>query len=226
MTTELQDKHLKAVIVGAGIIGKYIAKELLAKGHSVLLIDRDIDQNPIKNTKCDIAFVRGDACEVEFLEKLQLDRYDVVVTATDDDKVNLVVCLLAKTKFNIAKTIAKVNNAENLWLFDESWGVDFAVSSSSIIASFVEETFEVGKFVKLFDYTTSKAGLYEYTVDKNSKINGTLVEYLTPNKKMLLVGIVKDSQIIAPLPEHVIEEGDHLLFLIDKSFESKLNSLF
>src|SRR5262249_58776376 len=86
----------------------------------------------------------GDACELSLLESVHLEEYDVVVAATGDDKVNVVVSLLAKTEFAVPRVVARVNDPRNEWLFDDAWGVDVAGSTPRMLASLVGEAAAVG----------------------------------------------------------------------------------
>ena len=68
------------------------------------------------------------------------------MAATGDDKVNLVVSLLAKTEYGVPRVVARVNHPKNEWLFDDSWGVDVAVSTPRMLSALVEEAVTVGDF--------------------------------------------------------------------------------
>ena len=92
----------------------------------------------------------ADACEIAALEEAGLHECQVVVAATGDDKVNLVVSLLAKTEFGVPRTVARVNNPKNEWMFDEAWGVDVAVSTPRLMTALVEEAVSVGDLVRIF----------------------------------------------------------------------------
>ena len=81
----------------------------------------------------------ADACELSSLEDAGMQPCDVVIAATGDDKVNLVVSLLAKTEFAVRRVVARVNDPANEWLFTEAWGVDVAVSTPRMLAAMVEE---------------------------------------------------------------------------------------
>src|SRR4029078_6439026 len=91
----------------------------------------------------------GDACELTLLESIHLEDFDVVIAATGDDKVNVVVSLLPKTQFAVPRVVARANDPRNEWLFDEAWGVDVAVSTPRMLASLVEEAVAVGDLVHL-----------------------------------------------------------------------------
>jgi trk system potassium uptake protein TrkA len=119
---------MKVAIVGAGSVGRSIARELISNGHEVMLIDNE--QRKINPDRIpEATWVLGDAAEVSNLEHARLSERDVVVSATGDDKVNLVVSLLAKTEFSVSRVVARINHPSNEWLFTEAWGVDVAVST-------------------------------------------------------------------------------------------------
>ncbi|MDQ1731360.1 MAG: trk/ktr system potassium uptake protein, partial [Pseudonocardiales bacterium] len=129
---------MRIAIAGAGAVGRSIARELIANGHEVLLIDKDerkVNQERIPEAR----WLLADACEVSSLEEAKLEECEVVIGATGDDKVNLVVSLLAKTEFSVRRVVARINHPANEWLFTESWGVDVAVSTPRVLAALVEE---------------------------------------------------------------------------------------
>ena len=101
----------------------------------------------------------ADACEVASLEEAGLHECQVVIAATGDDKVNLVVSLLAKTEYGVPRTVARVNNPKNEWMFDEAWGVDVAVSMPRLMTALVEEAVSVGDLVRIFTFQQSNTDL-------------------------------------------------------------------
>ncbi len=140
---------MRIAIAGAGSVGRSIAGELVENGHQVMLIDRDPEA--IKPGRIEAAeWVLADACEVALLEDAGLQTCDVVIACTGDDKVNLVVSLLAKTEFAVGRVVGRVNDPRNEWLFTDAWGVDVAVSTPRILAALVEEAVTVGDLVRLF----------------------------------------------------------------------------
>jgi trk system potassium uptake protein TrkA len=100
---------MRVAIAGAGAVGRSIARELLENGHEVLLIDK----NP-RSIKVDslprAEWLLADACEITSLDEAGLERCNVVIAATGDDKVNLVVSLLAKTEYGVPRVVARINH--------------------------------------------------------------------------------------------------------------------
>src|ERR671917_1053881 len=125
---------MRVTIAGAGAVGRSIATELIDFGHQVMLIERDINQlDPAEVEAAE--WVLADACELASLEEAGLERSDAVIAATGDDKVNLVVSLLAKTEFAVRRVVARVNDPRNEWLFNDNWGVDVALSTPRPLAA-------------------------------------------------------------------------------------------
>ena len=146
---------MRVVIAGAGSVGRSIARELLHNGHQVLL-DRQGRRRRPGQPVPEADWLLADACEIAALHEAGLADCDVVVAATGDDKANLVVSLLAKTEFGVPRTVARVNNPKNEWMFDEAWGVDVAVSTPRLMTALVEEAVSVGDLVRIFQFQQGK----------------------------------------------------------------------
>ena len=140
-------------------------------GHEVLLIDKD--PGSIKPERVpDAEWLLADSCELSSLEEARLDKCDVVIAATGDDKANLVTSLLAKTEFGVPRTVGRVNHPNNEWLFTEAWGVDVNVSTPRIMSALVEEAVTVGDLVRLFTFRQGNANLVELTLPADSPYVG------------------------------------------------------
>ncbi|MDP9460399.1 MAG: TrkA family potassium uptake protein, partial [Actinomycetota bacterium] len=165
---------MRIAIAGAGKVGRSIARELISNGHRVLLLDKDPAAIKVASVP-DADWLLADACEVSSLEEAGLDRCEVVVAASGDDKVNLVVSLLAKTEYGVPRTVARVNNPKNEWMFDEGWGVDVSVSTPRLMTALVEEAVSVGDLVRLFTFRQSGTDMVELTLPHDSPSLGKRV---------------------------------------------------
>lgn len=215
---------MRVVVAGAGKVGRSIASELVANGHDVLLVDKD----PSK-ARADIvpgaATLLADACEISALEEADLTSCQVVVAATGDDKVNLVVSLLAKTEYGVPRVVARVNHPKNEWMFDESWGVDVAVSTPRMLSALVEEAVTVGDLVRLFSFRHGEANLVELTLPGDSDVIGRRVGDVPFPPDTALVAILRGSHVISPTPDDSLESGDELLFVAAPDQEPALQEL-
>ncbi len=213
---------MRVTIAGAGNVGRSIAKELIANGHSVLLIDRA--PGAIKPASVPEAeWLLADACELDSLAEARLDTSDVSIAATGDDKVNLVHSLLAKTEFGVPRTVARVNHPGNEWLFDDMWGVDVAVSTPRLMCALVEEAVTVGDLVRLMTFQKGRTNLVEMTLPDSSPTVGRRIGEINWPGETVLTAIIRDGRGMAPDRDGALEAGDELMFLIDPDHETELS---
>ena len=215
---------MRVAIAGAGAVGRSIARELLENGHDVLLID-----HAPKSIKADslpgAEWLLADACEISSLDEAALQRCNVVIAATGDDKVNLVVSLLAKTEYGVPRVVARINHPGNEWLFNESWGVDVAVSTPRLLSALVEEAVSVGDLVRLMTFRQSEASLVELTLSADAPLVGRRFGDIDWPTDTALVAILREGRVIVPQPDDLLEAGDELLFVASQDVEDQLASL-
>jgi len=215
---------MRVAIAGAGGVGRSIARELIDNGHAVMLIDRDPDKvDPSRVPEA--VWLTADAAELASLEEARLQDCDVVISTTGDDKVNLVVSLLAKTEFAVRRVVARINHPNNEWLFTEAWGVDVAVSTPRVLAALVEEAVSVGDLVRLMTFRQGQANLVEITLPASAPVVGRPVREVALPRDAALVAIVRGHRVIVPEPDEPLEAGDELLFVAVQDVEPRLREL-
>ena len=165
---------MNVAIAGGGVVGRSVARDLVGNGHEVLIIESDpaVVAREADEEIPNLRWYTGDACEVSTLQDAGFGDADVVVAATGDDEDNLVVSLLAKQEFAVPRVIARVNHPKNLWLFNETWGIDVSVSTPHLMTALVEEAVSVGSLVRLLHFAEGKAGLVEVTLAEESPAGG------------------------------------------------------
>jgi trk system potassium uptake protein len=215
---------MRVVIAGAGNVGRSIAQELVDNGHRVLLIERE-NRAMKTQTVPGADWLQADACELDSLVTARLADCQVVVAATGDDKVNLVVSLLAKTEFGVDRVVARVNHPKNEWLFNESWGVDVSVSSPRLLAAVVEEAVSVGDLVRLLTFRQGQANLVELTLAADAPIVGKTVGSVVWPQDSALVAVLRDGRVLVPSPDDALEGGDELLIVATTEVEDALDAL-
>ncbi|MEI8065978.1 MAG: TrkA family potassium uptake protein [Actinomycetes bacterium] len=216
---------MRIAIAGAGNVGRAIARELIENGHHVLLIDRDPKALKMESVPS-AEWLMADACEITALDNAKLDTCQVMIAATGDDKVNLVASLLAKSEYGVPRVVARVNHPKNEWLFDNSWGVDVAVSTPRIISALVEEAVSVGDVVRLFSIRKGEANLVEITLPDSALVVGRTVQEIALPEGASLAAIVRDGRVISPHQHDMFAAGDELLFVATSDAEDKLKACF
>src|SRR6266700_4189511 len=157
------------IIGGGGDVGYYLTKSLLSQGHEVLLLEKGNIRYQALSEELGQSVVRGDACEARTMEEVGANRADVVIAVTGEDEDNLVICQMAKKRFNVARTIARLNNPRHEELF-KRLGIDVTISPTRSILSLIEYELPGAHFVQLM--TLKRAGLeiIEMSVASNSPV--------------------------------------------------------
>jgi trk system potassium uptake protein TrkA len=215
---------MRVAIAGAGSVGRSIAAELLDNGHEVLLIDKSPKSITVDSVPR-AEWLLADACEITSLDDAALERCNVVIAATGDDKANLVVSLLAKTEYGVPRVVARINHPNNEWLFNESWGVDVAVSTPRLLSALVEEAVSVGDLVRLMTFRQSEATLVELTMPDGAPLVGQRTGDIEWPADTALVAILRDGRVIVPQRDDPLEAGDELLFVTSEDVEDQLARL-
>src|SRR5437868_2206710 len=208
---------MRVVVVGGGKVGTFIASELHSAGHDVLLVEVDPDlvrRMEKVNEPPGVPWLVADGCEVTEFARAEPESADVVAAVTGDDEDNLVISLLAKQEFGVPRVIARVNHPKNEWLFNETWGVDVAVSTPHLLTALVEEAVSVGSLVRLLQFEGGKARLEEVTLAEGSPAVGRQVSELGMPRDSTLVAIVRDEHVIVPRGDTSLHAGDEVLVLL------------
>ena len=176
-----------AIVVGGGKVGYYLARELVEEGHEVLVIEKDAAKcERIAEELGDIA-LRGDGCEAATMEMAGFGRADMVIAVTGDDEDNLVTCQVAKLRFNVPRTIARINNPKNEAIF-KALGIDATVSSTTAILAHIEEELPTHPLIHLLPLRGGGLELVEMKIPQNASVVGKkLKEVLLPQDRKSVV---------------------------------------
>lgn len=216
---------MKIAIAGAGNVGRFMAKDLLRLGHTVILIDQNAELIQKHQHRIAVTWVVADATEPLTLQGAGLSTCDVMVAATGDDKVNLVSSLLAKQEFGIRRVVARVNHPNNEWLFNESWGVDESVSPPHLLTSLVEEAVVVGDLVTLLRLEQGKVLLVEVTLAESSPAVGKVLGELNMPRDTVVTAIIRAGHVVIPREETPMMVGDEVLALTTMEHHAELETL-
>jgi trk system potassium uptake protein TrkA len=217
---------MNIVIAGGGSVGRFIAEQLVGSGHSVTIIDNDTDVVGRHGSTIDAAtWVKGDACDIDTLKHAGLEQADVVAAVTGDDEDNLVVSLLAKQEFAVPRVVARVNNPNNEWMFNETWGVDVSVSTPHLITGLVQEAVSVGSFVRLLSFEGGRAKLAEVTLAEGSPAADKEIAELGFPRDTTVVAILRDEKVVVPRGDTILRLGDEVLVLVTSESEDAVRDL-
>jgi trk system potassium uptake protein TrkA len=219
---------VRVVIAGGGNVGMYIADELQRGGHEVVIVEVNPDHVELARSTGHpegVEWLVADACEVSEFVRADPGRADVVVAVTGDDEDNLVVSLLAKQEFGVPRVVARVNNPANEWLFNESWGVDVAVSTPHLLTALVEEAVSVGYLVRLLAFEGGRVRLSEVTLASDTPADGKEIVELGLPRDSTVVAVLRQDRVVVPRGDTVLYAGDEVLVLVTDESEEEVRGI-
>jgi trk system potassium uptake protein TrkA len=219
---------MRVLIVGGGNVGSYIASELSQARHDVTVVEIDpvrVAQATASGTTKGVVWVNADGCEVTELGTAHPETAEVVVAVTGDDEDNLVISLLAKQEFGVPRVVARINNPDNEWLFNETWGVDVSVSTPHLLTALVEEAVSVGSLVRLMSLEGDKARLSEVKLAPSSPANGKQIMDLGFPRDSTVVAILRNEHVVVPRGDTALSSGDEVMVLVTAESEDRVRRL-
>ena len=213
------------LVVGAGKVGWNLARELIAKGHEVTVLESDSRRYAVVEEELEHSVLYGDGSELWVLERAGIERADLVIAVTGDDEDNILISQVAREKYGVSRVVARCNNPRNLEHF-ELLGVKPAISATDLILRLIEH--EVPKYglVHLLDLPEERLEIIELEVAEDSEAAGKKVLELGLPDGSLVISILRDGGGFVPTGESVVQAGDEVLLVLDVGIEDRVTELF
>lgn len=215
-------ERMYIIVVGGGKVGFHLTKELVDGNYEVLVIEQDAEKaKEIADELGDIV-LEGDGCEATLLEKAGTARADMLLAVTGDDEDNLVACQVAKQRFNVNKTVARINNPKNEAIF-QKLEVDITVSATSAIMAHIEQSLPTPHLSVLLKLKGTGLELVEVRIPVDSRVVGQPVRnVMLPYQSMIALIVGEDGQPKVPSGETLIHAGDEVVAVTLHESESQL----
>jgi len=210
------------IVVGGGRVGYYLTRELLSEGHEVLILEKNPVVCEIVNEEMGAVCIRGDGCEAATLADVGTGRAGMFIAVSGDDEDNLVACQVAKYKFNVPRTIARIRNPQNEPLFKQL-GVDVTVSTTNIILEAIEKEVPTHPLTHLATYNDKGLEIVDVRIAPETLPVGKLIRQLSLPKGSKLALIIRENgRHRIPTSNTVIRAGDRVLALTNHESEQAL----
>src|SRR5256885_6364394 len=212
------------IVIGGGKVGFYLAKELVESNHEVLVIEQDPEKaREVQDELGDIV-MEGDGCEATVLDKAGTARADMLLAVTGDDEDNLIACQVAKQRFNVARTVARINNPKNEEIF-RKLEVDITVSATTAILAHIEQELPTHQLIPLMKLKGSGLEIVEVRIPDDSRVVGRPIkEILLPYQSMITLIIDMDGRPKVPTGETIIRGGDEVVAVTVHESEEALRA--
>jgi trk system potassium uptake protein len=213
------------IVAGAGKVGWNLARELIDKGHEVTLLENDRRRYLVVEQELEHAVQYGDASELWVLERAGIPRADLVIAVTGDDEDNILICQMARDKYEVERIVARVNNPRNLDHFKEL-GIEPAVSATDLILRLIEHEVPQYGLVHLLDLAGDRLEIIELIVHEESPVAGNRVGDVEMPDGSLIISVLREGGGFVPQGDTVIEAGDEVLVVLDPGLEDDITSRF
>ena len=212
------------IIVGGGEVGYYLAKALLDEGHEVLVVEKKGDRSEFICDELGGNCVRGDGCEAATLADIGTERAEMFIAVTGDDEDNLIACQVAKHKFHVPHTIARINNPKNEAIF-KKLGIDVTVSSTNIILECIEQEVPTHPLTHLLTIRDKGLEIVEVKIPPDSTTVGKSINELSlPPESVLSLIIRKEQKPCVPTADTILQGEDHIIAVTKPESEEALRA--
>ncbi|MBL8080784.1 MAG: NAD-binding protein [Anaerolineales bacterium] len=203
-------------IAGGGRTGAQLASQLLAQDYEVRLIEhrRELLSRLHHEIPTETIY-EGQATDPAVLKQAGLGRANVVVACTNDDATNLVICYLARTIFKVKRTVARINNPRNAWLFDKNFHVDETINQADVLSHLIQEEMSLGDMMTLLKLRRGRYALVEEKVPAGAKAVGMELKDLGLPEQCVIAAIIRNGQITLPRGNTRLEQFDEVLAITD-----------
>jgi trk system potassium uptake protein TrkA len=214
------------IVAGGGRTGAQLATFLLSEGYKVRLVENRPAVLAHLHTELPTEIIyEGSPVSPEILEQAGIKQANVLAACTADDATNLSLCFIAREIFNIPRTIARVNNPRNAWLFNENFNVDVALNSANVLASLIREEMSMGDMMTLLKLRRGKYSLVEEKVPAGAKAIGVAIKDMNLPDECVIAAIIREGNITLPRGDFTFLEDDEVLAIADPAAAQQLSAL-
>jgi len=215
------------VIAGGGRTGAQLARYLLDEGHQVHLIEdrKDVLARIHKELPTEVIF-SGNPLNPAVLDEVGLADAHVFAATTTSDEVNLSLCYFTREKYKVARTIARINNPRNAWLFDQKFHVDVSVNQAELLSRLIEEEMSLGDMMTLLQLRKGRYSLVEEKIPAGAKALDAAIKDLKFPENCVIAAIIRNGEIVVPRGSTFFQENDEVLAVTDEEGAKSLSELF
>jgi len=214
------------LIAGGGRTGARLANLLINQNYKVRLVEnrRELLGRLHQELPTEVIY-EGNPADPAILEAAGIREVHAVAAVTSDDSTNLAICFLGKTMFEVPRTIARVNNPNNAWLFNETFQVDVALNSADVLAHLIEEEMSLGDMMTLFKIRRGNYSVVEEKVPAGAKVIGIPLKDMDLAEHCVIAAIIRDGKMTLPRGDSILQQDDEIIAVASPEGAQKLAEL-
>jgi trk system potassium uptake protein TrkA len=214
------------LIAGGGRTGARLANLLINQNYKVRLVEnrRELLGYLHQELPTEVIY-EGNPVDPTVLEAAGIRDVHAVAAVTNDDSSNLAVCYLSKTMFDVPRTIARVNNPNNAWLFDEHFKVDVSLNSADVLAHLIQEEMSLGDMMTIFKIRRGRYAVVEEKVPAGAKAIGIPLKDMGLAEHCVIAAIIRDGVMTLPRGDSTLQAEDEIIAVASPEGTQMLSEL-
>ncbi|MCU0508257.1 MAG: NAD-binding protein [Anaerolineae bacterium] len=214
------------IIAGGGRTGAQLASLLVNQNHRVHLVEqRQEVLDRIHHELPTEVIYQGDPTNPTVLENAGIREAQVLAACTTHDADNLVLCYVARERYGVGRTIARINNPRSAWFFDEKFHVDVAINQADLMAKLIAEEMSLGDMMTLLKLRKGAVALVEEKIVAGAVADGAFVRDLKLPEDCTLAAIIRKEDVFAVRGDTQLRAGDEVIAVINTDQREGLASL-
>lgn len=217
---------MNVLIAGGGRTGARLANLLLNQNYKVRIVEhrRELLGYLHQELPTEIIY-EGNPVAPDVLEAAGIRDVHSVAAVSSTDSANLVICYLAKTQFDVPRTIARVNNPNNAWLFNENFKVDVALNSADVFAHLIQEEMSLGDMMTIFKIRRGRYAVVEEKVPAGAKAIGIHLKDMDLAEQCVIAAIIRNGVMTLPRGDSTLQAEDEIIAVASPEGAQKLSEL-
>jgi trk system potassium uptake protein TrkA len=215
------------LIAGGGRTAAQLAALLVRQQHKVRMIEHrpEVLTRIHRELPTEVIY-EGDAADPQVLEQAGIGQAQVLAACTGNDVDNLVLCYFGRTRYRVPRTIARINNPRNAWLFDQKFHVDVALNQAEILATLIEEEMALGDMMILLRLRRGRYSLVQEKVHEEAPAVGVALKDLPLPPNSVIAAILRGDEILIPRGVSQFQAADEVLAIVDREAAEELTHIF
>jgi len=214
------------LIAGGGRTGTRLANLLLAQNYKVRLVEhrRDVLTRLHQELPTEVVY-EGNSVDPSVLEAVGIREAHAMAAVTSEDSTNLALCFVSKNIFEVPRTIARVNNPVNAWLFNDKFKVDVALNSADVLAHLIQEEMSLGDMMTIFKIRRGHYSVVEEKVPAGAKAIGIPLKDMGLAEYCVIAAIIRDGVMTLPRGDSSLQENDEIIAVASPEGAQRLAEL-
>ncbi|HLF75270.1 MAG TPA: NAD-binding protein [Anaerolineales bacterium] len=217
---------MNVLIAGGGRTGARLANLLINQNYKVRLVEnrRELLGHLHQELPTEVIY-EGSPVDPSILDAAGIREVHAVAAVTSDDSANLTICFLSKTMFDVPRTIARVNNPNNAWLFHEKFKVDVALNSADVLAHLIQEEMSLGDMMTIFKIRRGRYAVVEEKVPAGAKAIGIPLKDMDLAEHCVIAAIIRKGKMTLPRGDSTLQQDDEIIAVASPEGAQRLSEL-